>query len=190
MARTNEYLLSLCLSVVACGPKAQMNGESSQLASEGSGEAHGARPGEFPEVRETPPKQTVVPSKEGEMVSAPVPVSGTFLAATILDQETVFVDSIKVGIAVYKDGMRVASQGQRFNLDIGLDETASPDVKVRKDLLSSTRAEFDREIRVYGNSIAEIKAAFPFIVIKTKVDDKITSLSSIKAASLVDLLAK
>ena len=180
----------LSLSLCACGPNARMNsGSQSTLASEDAGpmrdESHPKGPAE--KESGAPAALPVVKGPSGEMVTAPVPVSGTFLVAKVLDKDILFTDSMTIGLAVYKDGVRVGSDTNRFVLDICLDELASPNVRVRKDLVSSTRG-YDKEIRVYGNTLKDIEAAFPFIQIKYSVDDKSFNAVSSKTQNLSELL--
>lgn len=193
MQRRTISLILLSVNFWACGPNAaRMNsGANSSLASDevsGTSKDSGD-PSHYPSKSKdpSPQKLPVTNTPAPDTVAAPVPVSGTFLVAKVLDKETLFTDSMTIGLVVYKDGMRVGSDTNRFALDISLDELASPHVKVRKDLLGSQRG-YDKEIRIYGNSLAEIEATFGFIQVKFAVNDRMSSLTSAKTQTLSELL--
>lgn len=134
--------------------------------------------------RKEKPKEPV-----NEKVDPPVPVTGVWLNAEVLQESNVNGKvTATIGIASYYHGIKVSDQRDRFLVTMTASPTANTGTIVTQNEVAT--GNYDQEVRVEGSNPAQVRNAYGSIMLYVTILDRSDNTTDTWSSSLEAVLSR
>jgi hypothetical protein len=124
-----------------------------------------------PSSKEAAPSENAEQLDVDESVIPPVPITGAWLNAQVLQEKTDNASAeIRVGIASFYNGIKVAEQRDRFMITLSARPNADNKAIISVEPMSS--GEYDHIVTIQGPTLELIRAAYATIGVYVTIVDR------------------
>jgi hypothetical protein len=124
-----------------------------------------------PSSKESGQSENAEPQEADESIIPPVPITGVWLNAQVLQEKTENNRAeVRIGIASFYNGIKVADQRDRFMVTLTATPNADNKAIITTDPMAS--GEYDHIVSIQGPTIEQIRAAYTTIGIYASVVDR------------------